>query len=126
MKRLIVDLDDTVSFTTKGDYVNSSPNQPLIRRLKDYKKVGFEIVINTSRNVRTYSGNLGKINANTLPVIIEWLDKHDVPYDEVYVGKPWCGHEGFHVDDKAVRPDEFINLSYEELRALTSKPNDPD
>lgn len=126
MKRIIVDLDDTISFTTMGEYSNSRPNYSLIKKLEEYKGLGFEIIIYTSRNVRTYSGNIGKINANTLPLIIKWLDRHVVPYDEIYVGKPWCGHEGFYIDDKAVRPDEFVNLSYEELRALTSKPNDPD
>lgn len=124
MKRLIVDLDDTISYTIDGNYSESIVNVKLVEKLKLYKDLGFEIVICTSRNVRTYSGNLGKINANTLPIIIEWLNSNEVPYDEVYVGKPWCGNEGFYIDDKAVRPDEFINFSYEELRALTSKSND--
>ena len=71
--------------------------------------------------MRTYEGNLGKINANTLPVIIDWLNKNKIPYDEIYVGKPWCGHDGFYVDDRAVRPKEFTSLSYEELVELMNK-----
>ncbi|HAN2428273.1 TPA: capsular biosynthesis protein, partial [Escherichia coli] len=55
----------------------------------------------------------------TLPIIVEWLEKNNVPYDEIYVGKPWCGHEGFYVDDKAIRPNEFVNLSYNEIKKLT-------
>lgn len=51
-------------------------------------------------------------------MILDWLAAHDVPYDEVHVGKPWCGTEGFYVDDKAVRPSEFVALSYDQLRAL--------
>ncbi|HFM3427384.1 TPA: capsular biosynthesis protein, partial [Escherichia coli] len=46
-------------------------------------------------------------------------EKNNVPYDEIYVGKPWCGHEGFYVDDKAIRPNEFVNLSYNEIKKLT-------
>jgi capsule biosynthesis phosphatase len=53
-----------------------------------------------------------------LPVMIEWLRRHDVPYDELHIGKPWCGEDGFYVDDRAVRPSEFLSKSYEELRAL--------
>jgi len=68
--------------------------------------------------MRTYQGAVGKINANTLPVILEWLKKHDVPYDEIYVGKPWCGTEGFYVDDRAIRPREFVTLSLAEINAL--------
>jgi capsule biosynthesis phosphatase len=80
--------------------------------------MGFTIVIKTSRNMRTYHGNVGKINANTLPIIVAWLDKHAVPYDELIVGKPLCGTKGFYVDDKAIRPSEFIEKSYGEIVAL--------
>lgn len=121
MKRLIFDLDDTISFTINGDYPNATPNYPLIEKMKDYKALSFEIIISTSRNMRTYEGSTGKINANTLPIIIDWLNKHNVPYDEIYTGKPWCGFEGFYIDDKAIRPNEFTELSYEEITQLISK-----
>lgn len=119
MKRIIFDIDDTITFTENGDYPNSQPNLPLIEKLREYKDAGYEIVLFTSRNMRTYSGNVGKITANTLPVIMTWLEKHNVPYDEIYVGKPWCGTEGFYVDDKAIRPNEFVNLSHDEIKVLT-------
>lgn len=118
MKRLIVDLDDTVSITLEGDYINSSPVVEVIKKLKEYKEQGFEIVINSSRNMRTYKSNLGKINIFTLPNIIDWLRKYNVPFDEVYVGKPWCGFDGFYIDDKAIRPSEFLKYSYEEIQDL--------
>lgn len=121
MKRLIVDLDDTICSTVGGDYANSIPKDNIILKLKEYKEMGFEIVINTSRNMRTYSGNVGKISANTLPIIIDWLNEHDIPYDELYVGKPWCGFDGFYVDDKAIRPSEFSSLSYDEIKKLLEK-----
>ena len=119
MKRIIMDLDDTICSTENGDYENSTPKPEIIAKLRQYKTLGFEIVISTSRNMRTYSGNIGKISANTLPIILEWLKRHEVPYDEIYVGKPWCGNEGFYVDDKAIRPDEFAALSYEQVKLLT-------
>ncbi|MDR2341976.1 MAG: capsular biosynthesis protein [Campylobacteraceae bacterium] len=118
MKRIIIDLDETICFTANGNYAESIPNVPIIEKMREYKKLGFEIVINTSRNMRTYDANIGKININTLPIIIEWLNKHNVPYDEIYVGKPWCGFDGFYVDDKAIRPNEFIRFSYEEILHL--------
>ena len=34
------------------------------------------------------------------------------------MGKPWCGFDGFYVDDKAVRPNEFKELSYEKIKEL--------
>ncbi len=87
----------------------------MVEQLRRYRSQGFYVVIATARNMRTFDGNVGKINANTLPVIIEWLKKHDVPYDEVHIGKPWQGRGGFYVDDKAVRPEEFVKMTYEEI-----------
>jgi capsule biosynthesis phosphatase len=86
--------------------------------------MGFEIVINSSRNMRTYESNIGKINIYTLPNIIDWLNKHSVPYDEIYIGKPWCGFEGFYIDDKSIRPSEFVNMSYEDVLQVLKKEKD--
>ena len=79
------------------------------------RKNGFNIILYTARNMRTHENNVGKINAKTLPIIFKWLEKHAIPFDEIYVGKPWCGDEGFYVDDKSIRPDEFINKTYSEI-----------
>lgn len=118
MKKIIMDLDETICSTVNGDYANSTPKLDVIERMREFKALGFEIVISTSRNMRTYAGNVGKINANTLPIIITWLAKHQVPYDEIYTGKPWCGTEGFYVDDRALRPQEFVTMSVEEIKML--------
>ena len=118
MKRLIFDLDGTICIAKNGDYSSAKPYAKVIKLIREYKSNGFEIIISTSRNIRTYDGNLGKINANTLPVIIKWLDENQVPYDEIYIGKPWCGLEGFYIDDKAIRPSEFLGMSYEEIIKL--------
>ena len=118
MKRLIFDLDDTLCTTQNGDYANAQPITEVVEKLKEYHRQGFTIIINTSRNMRTYQGNIGAINKNTLPIIIDWLARHDIPYDELYVGKPWCGFEGFYVDDKAIRPDELVKLRYAEICQL--------
>lgn len=118
MTRLIVDLDETITLHARDGYADATPNIALIKKLQEYKTAGFDIVINTSRNMRTFAGNVGKINANTLPVILDWLKRNDVPFDEVFVGKPWCGEHGFYIDDKAVRPGEFVKYSLEEIREI--------
>lgn len=122
MKKLIVDIDMTL---TKGKgaigYEDAIVNDDLVSKLKQYKEQGFTIVLNTSRNMNSYNDNIGLINKNTLPTIIAWLEKNNIPYDEIYVGKPWCGHDGFYIDDKAIRPSEFINKTYEEIVELLGK-----
>ncbi len=119
MKRLVVDLDDTLTVHgSAASYAEKEPNLALVEKLREYKAAGFEIIVQTARNMRTYQNSIGKINANTLPVIVDWLRRHDIPYDEIYVGKPWCGTEGFYVDDRAIRPSEFLSLSLDQIRAL--------
>ena len=119
-KFIVVDVDGTICGIKDKDscYSNVQPNLEMIKKLHEYKREGFLISLYTSRQMRTYNNNLGKIAANTLPVLIEWLNKYNVPYDEIHIGKPWCGDEGFYIDDKAIRPGEFLSMSYQEIRTL--------
>ncbi|MBV9512083.1 MAG: capsular biosynthesis protein, partial [Caulobacteraceae bacterium] len=79
MKRLVFDLDGVLALDDPAlGYAERVPNLPVIARLRDYKAMGFEIVVCSARNMRTFAGQIGKINANTLPVIIDWLKRHDV------------------------------------------------
>jgi capsule biosynthesis phosphatase len=86
--------------------------------VRQFRSQGFYVILHTSRNMNTHGGNIGLINANTAPVLLEWLQRHDVPFDEIHFGKPWPGRGGFSVDDKAIRPSEFTTLSYEQILGL--------
>lgn len=123
MKNIVIDLDGTLTVDSEASYPNKPINTAVLDALKKYKNQGFRIVIFTARNMRTYKGNVGEINIHTLPGIIRWLDENQVPYDEVVVGKPWCGLDGFYVDDKAIRPSEFASMTYEEIKILLANEN---
>lgn len=119
MKRLVIDLDGTLTLDQPGiPYEDKLPNVALLTRLHQYREEGYVIIVATARNMRTYNGSVGHINANTLPIVLDWLKKHDVPFDEIHVGKPWCGDDGFYVDDRAIRPSEFIAMTKSEIREL--------
>lgn len=125
MKRLVLDLDGTITVDDPSkSYEEKLPNSAVVARIREYKAEGFQIVVATARNMRTYGASVGHINAHTLPVVIDWLRRHDIPYDEIHVGKPWCGHDGFYVDDKAIRPSEFLTLSKKEIGDLLSRESD--
>ncbi|MGU3560233.1 hypothetical protein [Methylobacterium radiotolerans] len=122
MKRLVIDLDDTLTVSDPEiPYPEKQPNREVVEQVRNYKSIGFEIIIQTARNMRTFQNSLGKINAHTLPEIIVWLKRHQIPFDEIHVGKPWCGTEGFYVDDRAVRPSEFVTLSYNQIQELLNR-----
>jgi len=120
---IVIDLDGTLCPEKEdGDeYMNLLPDAAVIEKLREYKEKGFYIIIYSARNMRTYHGNIGKINANTLKAMLIWLDKYQVPYDEIYVGKPWAGKRGFYVDDKTIRPSEFLSMTYEEIMEIIGR-----
>ena len=123
MKNIIIDLDGTLTIDADTSYENKPVNIDVVQKIREYKSLGFNITILTSRNMRTYEGNIGKINVHTLPIIIEWLNRHNVPYDDIVLAKPWCGFDGFYVDDKSIRPSEFSSLTYEQIKDLLAKEN---
>lgn len=122
-KKLVLDVDLTL---TRGkpdgvSYSDVEPRWDVVQRVHQYQQEGFEVILLSARGMRTYANSVGKLNANVLPELIGWLDRHGIPYDEVHIGKPWCGHEGFYVDDRAVRPSEFLRWSREELQTMLTE-----
>ena len=121
MKKIIIDLDNTLTVNKPNTAYNEMPaNVAVIERLRYYASKGYEITVFTARGMRSYSGDKRNISKYTLPVILTWLKKHDVPYDQVIIGKPWCS-DGFYVDDRSIRPDEFINMNEQEILNLIEK-----
>ena len=57
--------------------------------------------------MRSFNGNIGLINKYTSPTLTNWLFKNDIPYDELYFGKPW-GKDLSYIDDKALPIEKFI------------------
>ena len=102
-------------------YADLVPYADMVEKLREYKAQGARIVLYTSRNMRTYKGDLSLILEHTKPELEAWLAKWDIPYDEIVYGKFWPGHRGLYVDDRAVRPDEFLKYSVEELEDMCEK-----
>lgn len=116
MKAIVMDIDNT--FCEKRgilEYSELEPKKEVVQQMKKYQEKGYKIVLQTARQMNTYQGNIGLINKHTVPTLIDWLEKWEIPYDELHVGKPWCGKEGFYVDDRAIRPREFVMLSETEI-----------
>ena len=119
IKKIIVDVDNTLTIdSSSNSYKLKIPNKPLIEKLKVYKNNGYEIILFSARNMKTFNGDISKINKTTLPILTEWLEENNVEYDGIIMGKPWCGELGFYIDDKAIRPDEFINMKEEDIKKI--------
>jgi capsule biosynthesis phosphatase len=119
-KCIVVDLDGTICPVKlpEQEYEDLLPYPDMLKKLYEYRDAGFHIILYTSRNMRTYGGNMGLITAKTAKMTMEWLDQHQVPYDEIHFGKPWASRIGFYVDDRAIRPSEFLSMTLAEIEAL--------
>ena len=119
----VFDIDGTLCPIKKKDekYEDLIPYPEMLKKLRLYKDNGAKIVLYTSRNMNSYDGNIGLINKYTAAILLDWLKKWEVPYDEIVYGKVWPGHKGFYVDDRTIRPDEFLEYSVEQLEDICKK-----
>lgn len=119
----VFDIDGTLCPIKRKDdkYEDLIPYANIVEKLRHYKKNGAKIILYTSRNMNSYNGNIGLINKHTAAILFRWLEKWDIPYDEIVYGKVWPGYKGFYVDDRTIRPDEFLNYTVEGLDEICTR-----
>ena len=119
----VFDIDGTICPIKKSDvkYEDLIPYSEIVDKIKYYHQNGAKIILFTSRNMNSYNSNIGLINKNTAKILLDWLEKWQIPYDEIIYGKPWPGHKGFYVDDRTIRPDEFLQKTPKEMNEICEK-----
>lgn len=105
--RICWDLDNTLVTYPEipNDYTTVKPIQKNIDMLKYLKKFGHTIIIHTARKMKSSGSNIGKVNKDVGKITFDTLDKFDIPYDEIYFGKPYAH---FYIDDLAVNAFESL------------------
>ncbi|MBQ3786644.1 MAG: capsular biosynthesis protein, partial [Lachnospiraceae bacterium] len=88
---LVFDIDGTLCPIKKKEekYEDLVPYPEMVEKLRECRAQGAKIILYTSRNMNSFGGNIGLINKNTAPVLFKWLEKWDIPYDEIVFGKLW-------------------------------------
>lgn len=101
LKRFCFDLDNTLVSYPKvtDDYRTVEPISRTITLVRQLKLQGHTILIHTARRMKTHNGNSGKVLSDIGKITFETLEKFEIPYDEIYFGKP---HADFYIDDLAV------------------------
>lgn len=105
--RICFDLDNTlVSFPKiANDYTTVEPIQKNIDFLKYLKSFGHIIIIYTARRMKTHKGCVGKILSDIGSITFDTLVRLDIPYDEIYFGKP---HANVYIDDLGLNAYESL------------------
>ena len=108
--RFCFDLDNTLVThpTIPNDYTSVEPITETINYLRKLKKNGHRIIIYTARRMRTHHGNIGSVIADIGEITINTLKKFNIPYDELYFGKPYAH---FYIDDLMIDPKTDLNKS---------------
>jgi capsule biosynthesis phosphatase len=138
--RICFDLDNTLVSYPKitGDYTSVEPIYKNIAFLKYLKSFGHTIIIYTARRMKTHNSNVGKVMADIGIITFETLNRFDIPYDEIYFGKPYAN---VYIDDLALNAydnlekslgfymDNIIPRSFNEINEtvmdiITKKSND--
>lgn len=117
----VIDVDGTLcvsqlsTSTGSFDYANAQPISQVIERLRYLYDSGHTIILHSARGMRTHKGDLSLIEKHIRPVMVKWLETHQVPYHSLVLGKPW-GPNVYYVDDRCLSPFEFTyGRGYDEI-----------
>jgi capsule biosynthesis phosphatase len=118
--KLCIDLDGVICRLKKeGEtYDVLLPVDGAPEKLRSLKKAGHYIIINTARHMKTCQGNLGMVTARISLITLNWLEKYNIPYDEIYFGKP---HADVYIDDNAYRFNNWEDITDDGLNLPVSK-----
>ena len=97
--KFVFDIDNTILYSEidkDGNYKLKRWDPHIVNKINElYKKGDNEIILWTGRHW------------NHLQITIEQLDFIDLKYDTLICGKPVAD---YYIDDKALRPNEFLNM----------------
>jgi capsule biosynthesis phosphatase len=118
--RIVIDLDGTICPIKKDNesYADLKPRKGAVEKIRQLKEAGHYIIIQTARNMATQGSNLGKVMRNVGKVTLDWLEKYEIPYDEIYFGKP---NAHVYIDDRAVRFLKWEDVTLELLESASKE-----
>lgn len=111
-KRIVCDIDDTISITLNRDWEHAKPIQPVIDKINALFDQGWEIYLVTAR------GNLScksreEADHKYRAQIEKWLKEHGVKYTMLSFQKFLAA---YYIDDKGLTPEEFVKLDIRNLQ----------
>jgi len=100
--RICIDLDGVLCRLREPGqtYAELQPVPGAVEKIRALKAAGHYIILATARHMKTCEGNVGMVVARQGAVTLDWLSRHQVPYDEIHFCKP---HAQVYIDDNAVR-----------------------
>lgn len=98
----MIDIDGTIAELRKHGqtYDTVKVNEGAVAKIRDLKKAGHYIILQTARHMKTCNGDQGQVLAKIGKQTFDWLKINEIPYDEIYFGKPYAD---VYIDDLAYK-----------------------
>ena len=115
--RIVFDLDGVICELKKPSesYSDVIPKKKIIQKMRNLKEEGHYLIIHTARHMRTCEGDVTKVIAKIGKITEDWLEKWQVPYDEIIFGKPYAD---VYIDDLGIEfsTNEKLGEKLESIR----------
>lgn len=100
--RICIDIDGTICELKNiiGNYSDVKPLPGIREFIRACKARGDYIILYTARHMKTCNGNVGKVIKKEGLNLLQWLEREQIDYDEIYFGKPQAD---VYIDDNAIR-----------------------
>ena len=106
VRRVFIDLDNTLCFTKGNDYDSCTPNNERIKIVNDLYNTGNEITIFTARGMGTYKGNVSQVYYNLFELTKQQLISWGIKHHNLILGKP---SYDLLICDKAINSEDWFN-----------------
>lgn len=120
--RFCIDIDGTLCEIKQPhqSYADVQPLAGAVAKLKALRQAGHYIILATARHMKTCDANVGLVVARQGKVLFQWLEDHDIEFDEIWFGKP---NADIYIDDRGYHfAGNWNDISVDQLVdfALTS------
>ena len=108
--KICIDIDGTICALRKNgeNYADVLPLPGAREKITSLKLAGHYIILMTARHMATCASNVGMVVARQGKTLLDWLENHQIPYDEIWFGKP---HADIYIDDNALRFNDWNEIA---------------
>jgi capsule biosynthesis phosphatase len=108
--KICIDVDGVLCELRRPEqtYAEVEPKPGAIQKMKSLKQAGHYLILCTARHMATCNSNIGMVTARQGKTLLDWLAQHEIPYDELWFGKP---HADVYIDDNAYRFSSWPEIS---------------
>ena|ERR1700722_1910798 len=108
--KICIDIDGVLCELRRPDqtYAEVRPLPGAVEKMKSLKQAGNYLILCTARHMATCNSNVGLVVARQGKTLLDWLAKNEIPYDEIWFGKP---HADVYVDDNGFRFTSWNEIS---------------